>query len=120
MAAVAVGAAASGKRKRSALTKLGVDALTLANQRVLIRVDFNVPFKKVCARRGRCRRRRVSAVFFQSVRHHLTSARGRVWRWDFPRASSRANVTHSIVMHYRITMLRRAECSGAEQAAACS
>ncbi len=44
-------AAGAAKRKRSALTKLGLDALSLTNQRVLIRVDFNVPFKKVCSGR---------------------------------------------------------------------
>jgi hypothetical protein len=50
MSAVATAAASTLKRKRSALTKLGVDALNLTNQRVLIRVDFNVPFKKVLSR----------------------------------------------------------------------
>jgi hypothetical protein len=39
--------AASLKRKRSTLTKLGIDALSLVDKRVLVRVDFNVPFKKV-------------------------------------------------------------------------
>ena len=48
-----IGAATKAK---SALTKLGLTSLPVADKRVLIRVDFNVPFKKVrvlaCGTRG--------------------------------------------------------------------
>jgi 3-phosphoglycerate kinase len=35
------------KRKRSNLTKAGILGQELAGKRVLVRVDFNVPFKGV-------------------------------------------------------------------------
>jgi hypothetical protein len=58
------------KRKRSTLTKLGLDALSLAGQRVLIRVDFNVPFKKVRAGGGRVGLGWGVCAGAHCVRHH--------------------------------------------------
>lgn len=45
-------AAAAISRTSSALRKLAIDAVTLADMRVLCRVDFNVPLKGVRAAQG--------------------------------------------------------------------